>query len=300
MTVRLLILAVLCQLCFGEATAQNDTLQQKASTNAVKATDAYRHKPVRGSTYIDLIEAEAANMSSKTIFQSRGARFILPAVFIAYGASARFNQLPIRQFDFDIDHEVKKKWPPGESSTPKIFNADRYLEFVTPALAYGLGFIPGIPAEHNLRDRTLIMATSYLVMEGMVLGLKQYVPVMRPNDEQRPNNERRNNSFPSGHTASAITGAHIMYREYKDVSPWIGVGGYLMATATGTFRILNRAHWLSDVVTGAGIGLLSAEIGYMMLPVWHSLFGIDDSDASFVALPAVSPQSVGFGIVYQF
>lgn len=33
-------------------------------------------------------------------------------------------------------------------------------------------------------------------------------------------------------------------------------------------RILNRRHWLSDVVTGAGIGIASVEIAYLLLPVF--------------------------------
>ena len=35
-----------------------------------------------------------------------------------------------------------------------------------------------------------------------------------------------------------------------------------MATATGLMRMANNKHWLSDVLTGAGIGILSTEVGY--------------------------------------
>ena len=35
-----------------------------------------------------------------------------------------------------------------------------------------------------------------------------------------------------------------------------------MATATGVMRILNNRHWISDVMSGAGIGILSTELGY--------------------------------------
>ena len=115
---------------------------------------------------------------------------------------------------------------------------------------------------------------------------------------ERPCGELR--SFPSGHTAITMLSAHIMYKEYKDVSPWIGVGGYLIATTTGALRIINNKHWLSDVVMGAGIGLLSVEIGYLMLPLWHSVLGIKDSRKSFAAVPAVSSRSLGVGLVYQF
>jgi len=51
---------------------------------------------------------------------------------------------------------------------------------------------------------------------------------------------------------------------------------------------------------GAGIGLLSVELGYMMLPVWHSIFGIKDNGECFAAVPTFSANSVGLGFVYRF
>jgi len=246
----------------------------------------------------------------QSIFTRRGAKFILPALFIAYGTAARFNQLPIREFDFDIEHEIKKL-NPRNADNNKNLPIDNIFEALTPAAAYGLGMIPGIEARHNLRDRTLVMLTSFLVMEGFVYGLKSSVTVLRPrayegrhqwiNDPQTTEEKDYfSKSFPSGHMAVAMTGAHLMYKEYKDVSPWIGVGGYLMATSTGVLRMWNDAHWFSDVMMSAGIGLLSVEIGYMLLPVWHKVFGIDDSGTPFVAMPQLTTQSLGVAMVYTF
>ena len=39
-----------------------------------------------------------------------------------------------------------------------------------------------------------------------------------------------------------------------------------MATSVGLLRIYNNRHWASDVVAGAGIGILSAKIAYLLLP----------------------------------
>ena len=39
-------------------------------------------------------------------------------------------------------------------------------------------------------------------------------------------------------------------------SPWYAVGGYAVATFTGVMRVLNNRHWISDVLSGAGIGIL--------------------------------------------
>jgi hypothetical protein len=45
-------------------------------------------------------------------------------------------------------------------------------------------------------------------------------------------------------------------------SPWYSVAGFGVATATGVMRIMNNRHWISDVLSGAGIGIMSTELGY--------------------------------------
>lgn len=64
---------------------------------------------------------------------------------------------------------------------------------------------------------------SAALMSGVVNGLKYTVKRERPN-------QRKNNSFPSGHTATAFMAATMLYKEYKDLSPWVGIGAYSAAT----------------------------------------------------------------------
>lgn len=99
------------------------------------------------------------------------------------------------------------------------------------------------------------MATSYLLVSGTVLGLKSVTNVERPDGSS-------NNSFPSGHTATAFAGAEFLWQEYKDQSIWYGIAGYVVATGTGLFRIYNDRHWLTDVAAGAGIGILCTKTAY--------------------------------------
>ena len=275
--------------CNHAVMGQKDTLPTPTMmSDRLITLDDYSPDAVYGKSYMELMNTKPYKTSRKTMFNRQGAKFILPTLFIAYGTSARFNQLPVRQFDFDIDHEIRKRVDVNHR-----YRIDDYFEYGLPVLAYGLGFIPGIDSRHNFRDRTLVMATSFLFMKGTVELMKSTIPVERP----RGGDMR---SFPSGHTAVTMLSAHIMFKEYKDVSPWIGVGGYLVATATGMFRMVNYAHWLSDVVMGAGIGLLSAEIGYMLLPVWHNILGIKDREQCFAAVPTFSTKSFGIGLVYKF
>ncbi len=79
-------------------------------------------------------------------------------------------------------------------------------------------------------------------------------------------------SFPSGHTAEAFLSATFLYEEYKNVSVWYGVGGYLVAGTVGYLRIYNNAHWLHDVVAGAGFGIASTELTYWLYPLMKRTF----------------------------
>ena len=88
---------------------------------------------------------------------------------------------------------------------------------------------------------------------------------------ERPDGSSRN-SFPSGHTATAFMGAEFLRKEYWDVSPWIGVAGYAVAAGTGFFRMYNNRHWLTDVLTGAGIGILSTQAAYWLYPTITKTF----------------------------
>ena len=99
---------------------------------------------------------------------------------------------------------------------------------------------------------------SYGIMAGFVNGIKYTASEMRPDGSTA-------NSWPSGHTATSFVGATILHKEYGLTrSPWFSVAGYGVATATGVMRILNNRHWISDVLSGAGIGIMSTELGYAL------------------------------------
>ena len=58
-------------------------------------------------------------------------------------------------------------------------------------------------------------------------------------------------------------GAELVRQEY---GTWYGLAAYTVATAIGVSRIYNDRHWASDVVAGAGFGVLSAKVGYWLFP----------------------------------
>ena len=132
---------------------------------------------------------------------------------------------------------------------------DDYLQYA-PFAAQGIMALCGVDGSSGgLLEVITADALSISMMAAAVYGLKYTVSRERPNGED-------NVSFPSGHTAKAFLGATLLAHEYGHISPWIPIAGYSVATATGVLRVLNNYHYVSDVLVGAAIGVLTAELGY--------------------------------------
>lgn len=66
----------------------------------------------------------------------------------------------------------------------------------------------------------------------------------------------KDNSFPSGHTALAFALATSFSREIR--GKWDDAAFFSLASLTAYARMHDDRHWFSDVVFGAGVGVLSA------------------------------------------
>lgn len=128
------------------------------------------------------------------------------------------------------------------------------MQYAPAAVMLGMK-VAGVQSRSSWGRMLVSDAFSALLMGGVVNTLKQTTNVERPDGSNK-------HSFPSGHTATAFMTATMFTKEYGHKSPWVGVGAYSVATATGLMRMANNKHWLSDVLTGAGIGILSTEVGY--------------------------------------
>ncbi len=132
---------------------------------------------------------------------------------------------------------------------------DNYTQFAPFALAAGLNFA-GVRGRSDTWRFLANSAMSYALMALIVNPIKYTAKEMRPDGSTR-------NSWPSGHTATAFVSATILHKEYGLTrSPWYSVAGYMIATATGVMRVLNNRHWVSDVLSGAGVGIFSTELAY--------------------------------------
>ena len=133
---------------------------------------------------------------------------------------------------------------------------DDYLQYAPAALLVGMK-VCGVESRSSWGRMLVSDAFSAGLMAAAVNSLKYSFRVMRPDGSTR-------NSFPSGHTATAFMTATMLHKEYGHRSPWYSIGGYTLATLTGVTRQLNNRHWMSDVMVGAGIGILATEFGYFL------------------------------------
>lgn len=133
---------------------------------------------------------------------------------------------------------------------------DNYTQLVPLASTYVLKLCK-VPSRSGWLRMFSSQAFAALCMGTLVNSMKYSIK------EHRPDNTGWN-SFPSGHTATAFMSATLLHKEYGHVSSWIPVAGYTCAAVTGLSRVVNNRHWISDVISGAGIGILSAELGYLI------------------------------------
>ncbi|WP_232815812.1 phosphatase PAP2 family protein [Chryseobacterium capnotolerans] len=122
---------------------------------------------------------------------------------------------------------------------------------------YGLK-LGGVKGRNNIGRATLSYGASLAIMAILVNSIKYTAKVERPDGS-------KNNSFPSGHAAMAFTNASFLHKEYGMVNPAYSIAGYGSATITGLGRNLNNRHWVPDILAGAGIGIISTELGYFFI-----------------------------------
>jgi len=167
---------------------------------------------------------------------------------------------------------------------------DDYTQFFGPAMTVGLK-LGGYEGRSDWPRLLASAGMSYAIMAGFVNGIKYSAKEMRPDGSTA-------NSWPSGHTATAFVGATLLHKEYGLTrSPWWSVAGYGVATATGVMRVLNNRHWISDVMSGAGIGIMSTELGYALCDLMFKQKGLLRNDLVLDSeKPSFFSISMGLGL----
>ena len=223
-------------------------------------------------------------LAAKSPYRFRATQLIAPAVLIGAGVIGL-------ESDW-LKHRNSETKDELQEHPHSRLGVDDFTQYAPLAATYGLRLC-GIKGVHDYVDLTIISATAYLLTSATVFGVKTLTRVERPDGSTA-------NSFPSGHTASAFAGAEILRREYWNVSPWIGVAGYAVAAGTGFLRMYNNRHWLTDVIAGAGFGILCAEAAYWLYPFITKTFFRKRYDANVFLSPYVSADSKGLALQLTF
>lgn len=171
---------------------------------------------------------------------------------------------------------------------------DDYLQYSPGIIMLGLKSF-GVEGRSSWGRMLTSDAFSAGIMALAVNSLKSTITKERPDKSS-------NNSFPSGHTATAFMMATMLHKEYGTTrSPLYSILGYSLATGTAISRQLNNKHWFSDVLTGAGIGIVSTELGYYLADLIFKKKGIIRPPHSWEPIMENQPYSylgiqMGYGI----
>lgn len=209
--------------------------------------------------------------------------FVIPVAMITYGLIALKND-GLRDLDENIQEEI---WDDHPHAHTKL---DNYLQFLPAAVVYGLN-IAGIQGEHNFVDRSAIFFMSNIFLNITVSSLKNISMQQRPDGSDYL-------SFPSGHTAEAFANAEFLRLEYRHQSVWYGIGGYVVAAFTGYLRMYNNKHYLSDVLAGAAIGILSTDLSFWLYPKVKKIF-VKHGIKNTMVLPYFQNNVAGLSLSYH-
>lgn len=125
-----------------------------------------------------------------------------------------------------------------------------------------------------------LLTKSVALSSGLVGGLKIATKKKRPNYDNTEMSNQARNSFPSGHTQSAFSGAAYLQTRY---GLSYGIPAYILAIYTGYSRVHAQKHFIDDVMAGASIATLS------------NLVFLRSEDGTYLR-PVLSKDKVGFSL----
>ena len=174
---------------------------------------------------------------------------------------------------------------------PSIKEWGDFTQVIVPVYALGM------TAYKKDGEGATQLVYSFAATQATVHGLKYIIDAERPDGSA-------NDSFPSGHTASAFSGATFIHKRYGLES---AIVPYLLAGFTGYSRIYADKHYFHDVLAGA---VISGLFTWLFVSEYDSgiqlsvgpdsvNLGFPVNESSRVQL-TMSPESVKFGLRIEF
>lgn len=150
----------------------------------------------------------------------------------------------------------KRNIPVDENKNYLAFGGyfEDYAQFAPHAAAYAFE-LGGMKPRTDFMNRSAILFKGELLTFVSVTALKYVFKQPRPD----ASNEY---GFPSGHTANAFAGATFLAMEYGQDYKWVPYAAYSFAGGLGALRVAHNKHYWSDVIFGAGLGILTMKAAY--------------------------------------
>ena len=119
----------------------------------------------------------------------------------------------------------------------------------------------GLVGDPNGRNEAWAMVEATGLSVVTAYALKYTVRREGPDQTSDPNEwfKSGGNSFPSSHATAAFAVGTVLAESGNDEYRWLRrVLGYGLGVGTSYLRLKHNAHWLSDTVAGAALGISSA------------------------------------------
>lgn len=220
-------------------------------------------------------QKDSLALHSKSKDASFLKKSIVPLSLIGSGLIINYSNGSIGKEN--LQENIRNSFPNFDSK------ADDYLLFVPMLTMYAADLFK-VKSKNDAFTQTKYLAIAGLANNIITFSMKKIT------NEERPNGDTY--SFPSGHTSNAFVMATVLHHEFKDSNTFLAYSGYLFATTTGVLRVLNNYHWVSDVLVGAGIGILVTDLVYRFEPLknWNPF---SNEKISTIISPTYSDNKVG-------
>ncbi|WP_165453897.1 phosphatase PAP2 family protein [Hyunsoonleella flava] len=129
--------------------------------------------------------------------------------------------------------------------------------FIANAGLYGFGLAT---KNEKIRKTSVLIISSSITSGAISSLLKGSVGRSRPNHTGDPfdfklfSSEPGYHSFPSGHTTLSITMSHAIAKQFDNT--WIKVGIYSIGAIAPISRLVDGAHWLTDIAFSTALSII--------------------------------------------
>lgn len=237
-----------------------------------------------GRTLLDTSRKDIKSPDTPRFPPNKVGSIIPGVVLVAYGGLS-FVVKPIRNVDYYFKGQV------ADVDANKYAKMSDYLQLAPGVAVYALNLF-GDEGKDRFWDRTALLALS-----GAFLTITDGTKYLAHRDRPYGTDPL---SFPSGHTGAAFVAAEFMVQEYGDKSPWYTVAAYTCGATTGILRVYGHAHWFSDCVAGAGLGILSTKAAYWLYPhIKNALTHKDKRGRMSTLVPSFQNGAPGFAFAMQ-